>query len=460
MAQDHAGQARALNGAITSPPPGPTTGRAGPPAPVTGEEDITAVEGVLTSLSFDGNGRDHYDGLPSLSQLRAFASVAESRSISRGAADLARSQPAVTQAIGNLESSMGAPLFIRQRAGLVLTDAGLILKNRVDRYFAEVRGAVLECGGDRGWSAAQVNALANRLTRSLTTALLLIDEFGSLAHAAKLLGQREATVRKAVSVLEAEMGMRLFDREAHGISTNVHGKVLAARLRLAMRELESAREEVNAGFGIENGRILLGAMMLAGNHLLNSVLQRFTALHPQARVSVMNATSDVLLDGLKRGSIDFAIGLQNRPSMADNVVEEVIADDPFVLAVRRGHPLATRRGLRATDLAQFDWVLARPGAVRRAAFEAIFANRMRPTARVETHSILTILSLLVSSDAIAVMTRSELILEEQLGGRLMALDFGPLDTESRIAVTTRRGWLPTRLQTAFARCLHDHALAG
>jgi LysR family transcriptional regulator, regulator for genes of the gallate degradation pathway len=419
-------------------------------------EGAIAVEGTLGARAFEGTERS-YDGLPSLSQLRAFASVAESRSISRGAADLARSQPTVTQAIANLEASMGAPLFLRQRSGLVLTDAGLILQNRVSRYFAEVRGAVMECGGDRGWTGPQVNAIVNRLSRSLTTALLLIDQFGSLAYAAKALDQREATVRKAVGVLEAELGMKLFDRDAHGISTNTQGKILATRLRLAMRELEAAREEVNAGFGIESGRILVGAMMLAGNHLLNSVLQRFTALHPQARVSVMNATSDVLLDGLKRGSIDFAVGLQNRPSMADNVLEQVIADDPFVLAVRRDHPLATRNRITTTDLAQYDWVLARPGAVRRAAFEALFGNEEKPTARVETHSIITILSLLGSSNAIAIMTQSELILEKQLGGRLVPLNFGPLETGSRIAVTTRRGWLPTQLQAAFARCLHEHS---
>ncbi|WP_206239621.1 LysR substrate-binding domain-containing protein [Novosphingobium terrae] len=415
------------------------------------------MDSVLTSLTFDGTNKAFYDNLPSQSQLRAFAAVAQSRSISRGAADLARSQPAVTQAIAMLEAALGAPLFIRQRAGLVLTDAGLILDNRVRRYFSEMRGAVLECGADRGWTSAQANGIVHRLTRSLTTALLLIDEFGSLADAARLLDQRETTLRKAASSLEAELDMRLFKREAHGITTNMQGKVLATRLRLAMRELESAREEINAGFGIENGRILIGAMMLAGNHLLNSVLQRFTAQHPQARVSVMNATSDVLLDGLKRGSIDFAVGLQHHPSPADNVLEQVIAEDPFVLAARRDHPLAARAAIRTTDLAQYDWVLARPGAVRRAAFETLFAGQTRPTARVETHSIITILSLLGGSDALAIMTRSELFLEQQLGGRLVALEFGPLETPSRIAVTTRRGWLPTRLQAAFARCLHDHA---
>jgi len=398
-----------------------------------------------------------YNYLPSLPQIRAFNAVAESRSMSLGAIDLGRSQPAVTQAIANLEASFGVPLFLRQRSGLILTDAGLILHNRVRRFFAEVRGAVVKCGSDRGWKGPQIDVIANRLTKSLIVALLLIDEFGSLGHAARLLNQRVAALRKAVRSLEEDLETTLFKRGPHGISVNAQGKLLATRLRLAVRELEAAREEMNAGFGIETGHILVGAMMLAGNHLLTSVLQRFTSRYPQARVSVLNATYDVLLDRLKRGSIDFTVGLQNHPTPADNVLEQVIASDPFVLAVRRGHPLTKRTVINTTHLVQYDWVLARPGAVRRAAFDRLFRNGPRPTARVETHSIVTIVTLLAESDAIAIMTQSELILEKKLGGNLVALDFGPLESDSRIAVMTRRGWMPTHLQDAFARCLHSHA---
>jgi LysR family transcriptional regulator of gallate degradation len=396
-----------------------------------------------------------YADVPRLSQLRAFAAVAESRSISGGAVKLARSQPAVTHAIANLESSFGVPLFLRQRTGLALTDAGLIVRNRVRRYFAEVHDAVLECGAWKGQSGPQTDAIVHRLTRPLTIALLMVDESGSIPRAAQLLHQREPTLRKTVAALEAELEVPLFDRDAYGISTNLRGKVLATRLRLAVRELESAREEVNAGFGVENGRILAGAMMLAGNQLVTSVLQRFTRLHPRARVSVMNASYDVLLDRLKRGAIDFVVGLQNRPSAAENVVEQVIAVDPFMLAVRIGHPLAARAAVDKAELARFDWVLAAPGAVRRDAFEQLFANGPKPVGRVETHSIVTILSLLANSDAIAILTRSELRLDRQLGGRLTALNFGPLRSDACIAMTTRRGWLPTRLHTAFAGCVQD-----
>ncbi|WP_206240285.1 LysR substrate-binding domain-containing protein [Novosphingobium terrae] len=396
-----------------------------------------------------------YANIPSFPQLRAFASVAETRSVSRGASDLARSQPAVTQAIANLESWFGVPLFLRQRSGLFLTEAGMIVHHRVQRYVCDMRGALLEFGGERGWTSAHADALAGRLTRPLIVTLLLIDEFGSLVHAAKMLQQREATLRKAVGSLESELDAPIFDREPHGISTNQQGKQLASRMRLAMRELEAAREEVNAGFGVENGRILVGAMMLAGNHLLTSVLQSFTRAYPQAQVSVTNATYDMLLDRLKRGSIDFVVGLQNRPPATDNVLEQVIAADPFVLAVRRGHPLLAQEKVTRNDLAQYDWVLSAPGAIRRQAFEDLFAGMARPFGRVETHSLVTIMALLADSNAIAVLTRSELLLAEELGDRLAALDFGPLETESCVAMITRRGWLPTRLQTAFA-----HALRG
>jgi DNA-binding transcriptional LysR family regulator len=410
---------------------------------------------LSASVSVSASEDLPYANVPSLSQLRAFVSVAEARSISRGAAQLARSQPAVTQSIANLESAFGVPLFLRQRSGLVLTDAGLTLYNRAHRYFAEVRGAVLACIAEQNCTAARVDIIVNRLTRPLTTALLLIDEYGSISRAARPLRQRGATLRKALASLEAELDTKLFNRDFHGITTNHHGKLLAARLRLAARELESAREEVNARLGVENGRILAGAMMLAGNYLMTSVLERFTRSHPQASVSVMNASYDVLLDHLKRGSIDFVVGLENRPSAEENVVETAIAADPFVLAVRRGHPLTARKTVRVADLQQYDWVLSAPGAVRRDAFEMLFANTAKPVGRVETHSIVTILSLLANSDSIAILTESELQIDQQFGGRLEALRFGPLERDCSIALTTRRGWLPTNLQAAFASCVLD-----
>lgn len=57
-------------------------------------------------------------------QLRVFAAVAETGSFTVAAERLAISQPAASRAVAQLERELGAPLLVRSRDGVVLTEAG------------------------------------------------------------------------------------------------------------------------------------------------------------------------------------------------------------------------------------------------------------------------------------------------------------------------------------------------
>lgn len=59
-----------------------------------------------------------------LRQLKYFVATAETAQVSRAASALSISQSSVTTAIRDLESSLGAKLFVRTRKGMDLTDAG------------------------------------------------------------------------------------------------------------------------------------------------------------------------------------------------------------------------------------------------------------------------------------------------------------------------------------------------
>ena len=59
-----------------------------------------------------------------LRHLRYFAMAASERNISRASERLNVSQPAVSRQLKDLEEELGAPLFVRERNGLVLTSAG------------------------------------------------------------------------------------------------------------------------------------------------------------------------------------------------------------------------------------------------------------------------------------------------------------------------------------------------
>jgi DNA-binding transcriptional LysR family regulator len=78
-----------------------------------------------------------------LTQLRYFAAVARSRSLSRAAAELRIAQPAITRQLKLLESELEAVLFTRHHRGVELTEAGRLLLDRAEfqiHSFDQIRG--------------------------------------------------------------------------------------------------------------------------------------------------------------------------------------------------------------------------------------------------------------------------------------------------------------------------------
>jgi DNA-binding transcriptional LysR family regulator len=87
-------------------------------------------------------------------QLRAFLTVADTGNVTRAAEVLHLVQPAVSRQLKLLEEDIGAPLFQRERHGMVLTEAGkaLVVYARramleLERARAEIAGAAEGIGG-------------------------------------------------------------------------------------------------------------------------------------------------------------------------------------------------------------------------------------------------------------------------------------------------------------------------
>jgi LysR family transcriptional regulator, regulator for genes of the gallate degradation pathway len=392
--------------------------------------------------------------LPSLRQVRTFAAVARFESISRASVQLHLSQSAATQAIATLEAKLEVPLFVRRSKGTYLTEYGRIFERRTLRFFETLESAMRELGHEAGpVDRMSGTAASNRISNAQLRALIAIYEAGSFTQAARRLGISLASVQRSARSLEAELRQEIFHNTALGVTTNERGARFAERLLRATRELEAGIEEVNAKRGVVRGRILVGSLMLAGTYLLASTLSKFIAAYKWANVTVINAPYDTLLGKLRAGSLDFLVGLLKNPAPTGDVIQEELAPDPYVIAVRKGHPVASKKEISRDDLVGFDWVLAPPMASRRIAFDKTFPGLCGPHPNVETHSLPAIASILADSDRMAILTRSELEVARRQGQRLRALNFGPIELSTGIGVTVRRDWHPTYLQRMFLEFL-------
>jgi DNA-binding transcriptional LysR family regulator len=89
--------------------------------------------------------------------LRTFVAIRRAGGISAAAAQLGRSQPAISRRLALLEARVGAPLFERITGGLVLTSVGEVLLPFAERVVAQLRDAAEAVAAARRGEAGAVS---------------------------------------------------------------------------------------------------------------------------------------------------------------------------------------------------------------------------------------------------------------------------------------------------------------
>lgn len=379
----------------------------------------------------------------SIRHLKVFNSVAHLNGVRRASDECHLSQPAVTQAIAKLEEQIGVALLERRASGTYLNEFGIIFHRRTQRLFTQFEQALVELGVPAG--PVSISGLAGRISKSQVRSLIAIVENGSFAQASRALGVSQTSLQRAARDLEKTLRTPLYAQTASGIVATPTAAEFARKIKLALREIELGVEEVEAARGNIGGEIVIGAMLLAGSVVLASVINEFVSKYPNANVRILNGNADDMLRYLRTGDVDVVIGLLREPGSGD-FVHQALAETPYVVVARHGHPLLQKERVTLDDLADYDWIIGTPGATRRNHFNELFTGHRRPQTRIATCSLPTIRLLLSQSDRLTLLTSYELIYEED---ELTAVPFGQIGPVPSFGLTTRRDWLPTQLQGNF-----------
>src|SRR5882724_7178649 len=385
----------------------------------------------------------------SIRHLKVFDSVGHLHGVRRASDECHLSQPAVTQAVAKLEEQLGVTLLERRASGSYLNEFGVVFHRRTQRLFAQFEQALLELGVPS--HPIPVSRMASRISRSQIRSLISIVENGSFAQAARALGVSQTSLQRAARDLERTLRTPLYSQTASGIMATPAAAEFARKIKLALREIEWGIDEVEAARGNVGGEIVIGAMLLAGSEVIASVIDEFVSTYPNANVRMLNGNAEDMLRYLRTGDVDVVIGLI-RSSASEGLAHQALAETPYVVVARHGHPLVDRANVTLDDLADYDWIVGTPGAARRIHFDKMFEGCRRPQARIATCSLPTIRLLLAQSNRLTLLTSYELLTYEE--DALTAVPFGPIAPVPSIGLTMRESWLPTRLQVDFIDLIH------
>ena len=234
--------------------------------------------------------------------------------------------------------------------------------------------------------------------------LLSLAQTRNISHSAAMLNTTQPGLSKWLKDLEQDIGLPLFERHARGLIPTQYGEVLIEHARRLDAQLDRASGDMAALREGSAGRVVIGASGAAASDTAPLAMLRLFERMPQARVSLVEGTTDRLLEQLAQGDVDLVMGRAVSGSLEPGVETEQLYLDPIRMVTRPDHPLLSRAKLDWGDLRAYRWIVWPHGTPVRTALETALADagQVIPRDAVETNSVTSNLTLLNNSDMIGV----------------------------------------------------------
>ncbi len=208
-----------------------------------------------------------------------------------------------------------------------------------------------------------------------------VAEMGQITRAAKHLHMAQPALSQALAQLEAQLGVKLLDRHARGVTPTAAGDAFLVKARAVLRAEADAAAMAQSLARIKGGAIELGFLgtppMVAAPELLGA----FARAHPQAEVSFRELQFPTSATAEWLANVDLALCFS--PAAHADVATLTLWREPRTVLLSRSHPLAARSELELADVLDETFYGHAPSVDRAwAGFWTLDDHRGRPPAHV------------------------------------------------------------------------------
>src|SRR3954464_15464944 len=216
----------------------------------------------------------------------------------------------------------------------------------------------------------------------------------------------QPTLSVAVKKLEEELGVTLFERGPSEVTVTPGGAGIVEQAQRVLEEASRIKDIAAAGRDPLAGPLRLGAIYTIGPYVLPKIVPIMRRTAPAMQLLIQENFTHRLGDALKNGEVDaILIAL---PFDEPGVATQALYDEPFMVAVPKGHPWEGRKRITSEELTNESLLLLGEGhCFRDQVLEICHTVRNRersPIARtVEGGSLETIRQLVAGGVGIAVL---------------------------------------------------------
>ena len=197
------------------------------------------------------------------------------------------------------------------------------------------------------------------LTLARLRQVVSLAEHGSFHRASATLQLTQPALTKSIQVLEATLGVRLFDRQQGGVVLTEFGKLVVEYTRDIVATESELLRRIKLLASLETGsvKVALGPYpsVMAGYPAVGKLL----AGHPKLNVSLHVANWREVTRLVAEQKVDVGVA-----ELTDAVLDEALRTEPLARYLgrffcRRGHPILRHRRIGLVELLQHPWATNR-----------------------------------------------------------------------------------------------------
>jgi len=278
--------------------------------------------------------------------------------------------------------------------------------------------------------------------------LLAVVRAGAISSAADVCGVTQPALTKAVQRVEAELGLKLFERSARGMRLTADGQRVLEPLRRLQADYADTMLVANDMRAQRAGLLRIGVTDTTATSRAAPALAALMAQRPGLRVHVAYGRSDALATLVRAGALDMALV----PVYEGQEVEgehNRIDDDSMVVLVRAGHPLTNHARIGLRDVVPFNWIAGGSTSAAYQAISVIFQRHKLPAPRIVMEvpgASELVLEIIAATDLVTLVPQS--FMHHAAASRFAMLPIAPLRVSRVLVLLTRSGSELSPLATA------------
>ena len=193
--------------------------------------------------------------------------------------------------------------------------------------------------------------------------LLAVVQAGSMSKAAVVLNTTQPAVSRSIAELESVVGVRLLERNAHGVEPTLYGRALLESGVAVFDDLRQGVKKIESLSDPSAGEVQVGSHHFLSASFVPAVIDRLSRRYRRMVFHVHAGDTDTLYRELQERKVDLLLAWKSRDIPDEQLRFEHLYDDQHVVAVGTKSPLSRRRRVKLKDLLEESWTLAPPGSV-------------------------------------------------------------------------------------------------